>query len=113
MLLSFTDTTKYAGILKLNTRYFCRAANVLNQCFGIFVALSEWAGWQVWEPGHQWFLNGKQACSCLSELAYISQAEPETKGLETKGGSCYPVSLQPPGRKCGQWGMCRPALEGS
>lgn len=67
------------------------------------------AGGQVRSPGET-FLNRNQACGCLSELAYISQAKPETKGQESEGGSRYLVSLQPQGRKRGKWGVCCPEL---
>lgn len=51
------------------------------------------------------FLNRNQACGCLSELAYISQAGAETKGQQSEGSSCYLVSLRSRGRKRGKWGV--------
>lgn len=86
-----------------------RSARARSSCLAEVRFERKRAGGQVRSPAET-FLNRKQARGCLSELAYISQAKPETKGQESEGSSCYLVSLQPPGRKRGKWGICCPVL---
>lgn len=78
---------------------------LINQLFQSSEALSQSrpAG-RLGARARELFLNRNQACGCLSELAYISQAEAETKGQQSEGSSCYLVSLRPRGRKRGKGG---------
>lgn len=72
----------------------CLRVLINHVFYKFYLWLRVGAGWLAgWEPGHERFLNRKQARGRLSELAYISQAKAETKGRETKGSSRYLVSL--------------------